>query len=442
MATYSQTTRAQLVADIQSNISDTTGIQWRDEEVGYALNEALRVWGAVTNYWRNTGAFTLTPSSDVYLDLSAIPSLASIRPRTVTVDYLCREIQYHLFEISNGISGAGMTTQFSVGSILSAIVQARNRFCLDAWLPLEHSLLPVASPPGGRFTIPEPTIYLHRAMWADSNGVYWPLRKTDGWGESSYNPLWTVQSGVPFAYSQAEIAPLEIQLYPAPLASGMLDSLIVNSAQIPVNSTASTLLIPDEYCYAVKYGAMSQLFSIDSETFNPLLYAYCQARYDEGVSIARLARSVLQVRVNDLPVPTAPLSALDSLHPTWRNTYGRPQFAGCLFDTLAFYKQPNTTYGISLELVQSAQVDAPFVQVGREDLQNIIDYTQHYLSFKLGGMEFQQTYPSLKSFMETAVGRNSILKAQSTYFKALFSQPKNEQGYAPDAKENATTSVN
>ena len=111
---YDQYTLGGITSDIQSLISDTVGVYWNVAEIQFGIFEFLREWSAMTGYWRQQVAFTLpTGNSNPWIDLSV--QFPAQRPRTVTVNSICQEIQYHLCELANGSSGAGMTGQYSIG---------------------------------------------------------------------------------------------------------------------------------------------------------------------------------------------------------------------------------------------------------------------------------------------------------------------------------------
>lgn len=434
---YTQTTLGSLVNTIASLISDPTFIQWKQQEITFAIYEALRVWSGYTAYWRERGAFNIDETT-VWVDISA--ELPTLRSRTVTIDSIDREIQYHFFEQSNGVSGAGMSGQFDNASIIRSIVRARNRFALDAALPITRSQIAISPPPSGRMLIDEDTVYLHRAAWVDASGKINTLWREDGWSEDKYNPLWTLEPDTPFAYSQAETRPVEIQLYPAPIASGELEVLTVDSVDIDTTDDTSTLQMPDDFCHAIKYAAMADILSMDGETFDPFRADYCEQRYQQSVIAARLFQSVLRVQLNDVPLPLDALQNIDASQPYWRNRRDKPTNVGATFDFMMFADMPDQLYGVTVDVARSAPIpttSGDYIQIGREDLQHIIDYVQHYLSFKLGGDEFRDTFSQYDSTLKAIAQRNKVLSAQCHYLNALFQQPRKESDIRPDMRDEA-----
>lgn len=431
---YSAITLAALSSEIVNTLSDPTGVYWEAGEVTFAIQEAMRDWNLKTSYWRERGIFTAVRPQSVspakyFYDLSV--ELPLLRPRTVTIDSILQEIQFHFLEAANGYSGAGLTDQFSISEMIQAVTRARNRFCLDIATPLTvTAALAAVVDASGRFPLPGATIFCHRLMWKDSNGAFYPLYRSDGYAMDALNPSWTSEPARPSSFSQAETRPIEIQLDPIPASAGTFEMLSVES--VAAFATSAPLQVPDDYAHGIKYAAMSDLLSVDGDQANPFLSAYCDFRYNEIVAAARSQKTVLRVQVNNKPVGLSPLYSLDTLRPGWHSTPGTPDTAACTADLVAFAPVANASYGVSLDLVRAAPVAADPVQLGLEEIENIIDYCQHYLSLKMSGTEFRQTFQLFDSFQKAAMRRSGIVANQARYLSSLFGQPDWDRAKNPD----------
>jgi hypothetical protein len=94
---YTQFTMAGLSQHIGILLDDPGEKYWVAEEKYLAIYEALRVWGAHTNYWRERGAFVLSPSApSPFYDLSTL--LPTLRSRTWTLGQMVRDVQYMCLE--------------------------------------------------------------------------------------------------------------------------------------------------------------------------------------------------------------------------------------------------------------------------------------------------------------------------------------------------------
>lgn len=434
---YAQYTTDQVASQIATLLDDTGEVYWSRQEKYYAIWEALRVWGALTGYWRARGTFAHT-SATTWYDLSVL--LPNLRSRSWTLGDMVREIQYMTLENPSGVAGTGMSGQISISSILSAIQRGRNRFVQDARFPLTAvSLAAVPSPPEGMIEFDESFIYVHRAAWRDLwSGTVTNLWREDAWGLDAANPYWTVEPRMPTTYSESESSPLKLQLSPAPARNGSLEVLAVKSLALDLTSDATTFDVPDEWVHAIKYAALEDLFSAESQNKDPLRAQYAANRYATAVMAARDIKTVLRVLVDELPLPLDTLVSIDASYPNWMFMPGAPFCAGALYDMIALAPAlPQRTYGVAVDVAQCAVAPTPgaYVQIGQEDLPHIIDYATHLLAFKCGGQEFQSSLPQYDSFMKAVVARGQINEAKIRYMMPLFGQPQKEQVARPDRME-------
>jgi hypothetical protein len=425
---YTSTTLSELSAEIVNTLSDPNGVYWDPSEVTLAIQEAMRDWGLKTAYWRERATFNVVRPASVspakyFYDLSA--EIPTLRPRTVTIDSILTEIQHHFLEAASGYSGSGLTNQFTIAEMIQAVTAARNQFCLDVVAPLTLTpALTALVDVSGRFSLPEDTIFCHRLMWKDGNGAFYPIYRSDGYAMDAANPNWTISTDRPTSFSQAETRPIEIQLNPIPVSSGTLEMLSVES--VASFATTDPLQVPDDYAHAIKYAAMSRLLSVDGDQANPFLVAYCNFRYEEVVQAARSQKTVLRVQLANKPIGLSPLYSLDTLRSGWHSTPGTPDTAACAGDLIAFSPVANGTYGVSLDVVRAAPVPVSAVdviQMGPEEIARLVQYCQHYLSLKMSGTEFRQTFSLFDNYQKAAARRSGILSNQVRYLSGLFGQP-------------------
>ena len=440
---YAQITLANFIAQLGTNLDDTAGLYWTDAEKTFAVQEGLRVFGAVTSYWRTRGGFSTSPAA-TYYDLSVV--LPTLRTRTWTLQQLTQEIQFTLLEAANGISGAGMSGQVQIQNILQAIQRARNRFVLDSRLPYSAIVAPPGvPPPNGLVQFDQSVIYLHRAAWQDfgsggTPGAWTNLWREDAWQVDHGSPRWTIEPGSPVQYSEAELAPLQVQLSPAPTNSGALEILGILSKTLDLTDPNETFGIPDEWIHAVKYAALADLFGPNSQIYDPLRAQYCETRYTQALDFAKSARSLLRVMVNGVPLGIDSLAALDAGQPFWRNQSAMPNLAGVLYDILAFSSQVPGSAGVTCDVVQSAPIpiaSSDFIPLGEEDLGPLTDYCTHILTIKCGGKELSSTMGDYDNFARACAQRLGITKAKVRMLEPLFGMAGREWQARPDRMEAA-----
>lgn len=430
---YSQQTRVSFTTELSQALNDPNNVYWSVDELNRALNEALLLWGALSSYWTTRQVFPTVASTPFYNLNTQFPTY---RARTYTYDQLTTEIQYHLLEAASGVIGTGMTDQFTIGQITSALTRRRNQFVIDSRIPLTFTTVPSPAPPINTIQLDNSIALITRCAWIDgATGIVTPLRRTDPFGAQSYSPRWNLAPGKPYGYSQAEAMPGAMVLVPPPLASGAVHMTYAQTLAL-TPAAATSFSIPDEFAWCMKYGALYEILSTNSQGYDPIRSRYAMERYSAGVELAAQHRSILQVRSNDVPLSLATLGELDSGKPYWQTGTGAPRIAACAYDLLAFYRVPSAVYSITCDLVQSAPLpaaDGSFLQIGREELPYIFDYCRHILQFKIGGTEFVQSMPLYDNFLKGASQRSRLIGVKARYLTPLFTQSVMEEAELPAA---------
>lgn len=435
---YSSYTADQVALQIGTLLDDKSELYWTRAEKFSAINEALRVWGALTQYWRTRGTWNVSPgdASLPYYDLSQV--LSTLRSRVWTLGQMVQEIQWHLLEAAPGdISGTGMSGQCSVAQIIDAVQRARNRFVVDTHLPYQVARPPGTILPNGIMQFEATAVYLHRVSWQDNfSGTWVALWREDSWAFDHSALQWTVQPApLPTSYSESELSPLELQIYPIPQAPGTVE-VVSAEATLALNTASSTFGIPDEWAHAIKYGALQILYSADNQINDPLRSQYCSMRYDQASTAAQDAKSILRLLCNGVPLPIDSLASIDASQRYWRNQMGPPSMAGVLGDLVVLVPGlPDTLYGLAADVAQPAPLatQTPFIQIGNEDIATIVNYAVHYLLLKCGGKEFQASFERYDTFMKAVEQRGAINKAKVRYLRAAFDQSQVDQALRPDA---------
>lgn len=434
---YTQTTLASATSELSSRLKDPDDIHWSLTEKQDSIRESLRIFQSLTGFYRERAVFN-TVASQPYYDLrTLIPSQYSF---SITDLQLLSEIQAHLLEpVSNPWTGS---LQFSISDIASALNATIDDFLLTSGIYATRSLPLGAPTPVGRIALSNTVIDIRRASWKDSstNKTY-ALRRTDEYASQSYRPQWPQTPSLPFSYSVAQTPPVQIQLIPAPSNAGSLDICTVDSTSSPISlnpSSPQILNIPDDFCWGVKWGALTYLLSEDGPARDPERAKYSDQLYQLSRSVAKTLIVALEVRVNDELIPISSLDDIDNFYPDWQNRTGRPSqalFVSPNLMTLCGDKYNTTTgipdsiYGISIDLARSFPVpinSSSFIQVGRELIDNIIDMAQHICSFKMSGTEFLSTLRLRDDFLKVCSMVNSRILANTTY-KTLLDQPSTRQ---------------
>lgn len=417
---YANVTFAQAKDQLAQLLQDAANVFWTDTELGVYIVEALRTWGAFSFYWKETGVFNSTDGQAFY-DLPT--KLPALRGYTVTDTELVRAIQFSLLEPATGTSWTG-TDMFSLSDVTNALERRRNQFLVETGCRVDNFQSNVAPVQVGRTVLADDVIDIRRVAWFDGT-LYMRVEREDEWSITSYTPDWPQTAATPTLFSVSVTPPLTIQLAPPPLASGDLDILAVRS-QANLNPAATVSMnIPDDFCWAVKFGALADLLGSDGQARDPQRAAYCEQRWREGIAMARISTSVMTARVNDVPCSLVSQYELDEFSTNWQNLSAQPSMVAMSgLNMLALGGVPDATpYSITLDLVRNSVVpddDADFLQIGREDFEAVLSYAQHLAAFKMGGAEFEMTIPGYQRFMRQAALKNERLLANARNFEALY----------------------
>lgn len=160
-----------------------------------------------------------------------------------------------------------------------------------------------------------------------------------------------------------------------------------------------------------------------------------QVFYDVPKQIVSLQR----VKYNSTPLYTSSLPELDYGVPNWQQAgVGTPSlWAPIGLDKVAVYP-PAAAGGFlnfeGLALAPAMNVGGDWLDLGDEEVNRILDYAHHVLSFKECGLEFEATKSLMGSFVDAAALRNQRILAAGVFKrymgmdKALEQRPvKSEQ---------------
>jgi hypothetical protein len=421
-------TLASFTSELASAMSDPNHVYWAQDELNRIVCEGLLHWGSLTSRWIARGLFSTVIRTPFY-DLNV--QLPTLRRRNYTFDQIYREIQYHIFEPATGVGGGGTgaTDQFTLAQNLSALARRRNIFQIDSRLPLTFATFDLTTPsPEGLVELSRDIALIQRMAWMDATSrITTPLRRTDAFTSQAANPVWNIAPGKPFAYSQTQATPWQLQLIPPPLASGQF-SMIYAKTQV-VGGT-DPLAIPDEFACAVKYGAMYEMFSTNSPGYDPIRSKYCAARYVSALEVTKLQQSIIRVQVNGKLVPLGTLAAMDSSRPFWQTGTGTPQAACTAYDLLGLYKVPDGVYSITCDVSETAPLPVnptDPIDLGREEIPYLFDYCRHILCLKLGGTEFVQTAPLYDNFLRGAAQRSKLMAYEAPNYTQLLNPAKTQE---------------
>ncbi len=412
---YSYLTWANLKATLAARLHDTSSVFWSDTELGLYLAEALRMFGALSYFWRARMTVT-TDGTAAFYDLPSQSS--SPLAYTVTDRDLINQIQYHLLEpaTSSWAGGWTGTAMFTMADVSNAIQRAVDQFLVETGVVITRSTQAVANPALGRVALAEAIIDVRRAVWKTGAGVYSYIHRVDEHEATQWDSDWTTAAAsVPIAYSLFAPPPLYLQMVPYSNLTGTLELHTINQASTYAPTSSATVLgIPDSLAWAVKWAALADLLGKDGPARDPMRAKYCAMRYAQGIEIAKASASVLLAHTT-VPITPAPLFDIDMFRPGWQATTATipTEIALVGLNMIATYPVSTGATGILLDVVRPALLYdvSNYIQVGKEHMDAILDWAEHIATFKMGGQEFDATMPRADNFIRQALLGNARLKA-------------------------------
>jgi hypothetical protein len=433
---YQYVTLGTMRQELANRLYDSNQVFWSTPELNVYIVEALRTWNAMTNYWRNDFLFAAQQGVTWYDLTDPINLPNSLRQYSVTDVSIYETMQYHLLEPATGIfpSWPG-SAQFTSDDFLNAVARRRDELLSTTGCTVTLRTVPAVA---GRIILPDTVVDVRRMAYLPAIGspsTVWP---EDTWGEQSFNPAYVQQpAGTPFTYLLSTQPPISFDTDRPPGAAGSYELLTIEAGTIPVPSIVNYFTVPDDWTHLIKWGALSDLLSRESNAKDVLRSQYCEGRYRLGMKLLEDAAALLAARIDNVPVQIDSVRSADYWAPAWEAASQAPPtavyYAGLNFVALAPVPDAGT-YAITATVVTNApipQADPDLVQLARDDYDCVLDYAQHLAAFKQGGGEFVATFPLFQRFMAQASIYNRKLGELGEFTSMLLDLGAREKDMNP-----------
>jgi hypothetical protein len=407
---FSWLTFEQAIAELALRLGDESNVFWTSTELGLYITEALRVWNALTAYWATPYPLTLNPP--LTGNWLAANGTGSPRQPTLTDVDVYTLIEYHLIEPATGGTWTG-TDQFSITDLSQACSRRRNEILQAAACNLAESSLSM-TPNTNLVNLTDLVLDVRRCRWVPTSGQPVTLQR----GDSRTFQYFTPQ------YAQTVANPLRWDVIGSPPQTVTLDTKVNVPSALQVLGmaggadfdppTASPLLMPDDWMWGLKFGAMADILSKEQEGKDVQRAAYCRQRYMEFLKLMQHMPWLLQAFINGVAVDTQPLAGADRTNYEWQSRAGAfPEIVVGGIDLYAVSPTPTDTLSLSLMVVGNAPVPTDpdsEIQVPRDVMDAILDEGQHLALFKMGGAEFKESMTLHQEFIKLAMRQNARLR--------------------------------
>lgn len=424
---------------LADRLYDSGMVFWSSAELTTYLQEALRTWNALTAFWR--GDFTFpSQAATTWYDLTDQANLPNtLRPLTITDRDLYTVMQYHLLEPIAWNPWTGASVQFSESDLQNAVQRRRDEILSTCGCTQTRRIVGAVA---GRITLNDKVIDVRRMAYLpnspSSPSVVWP---DDTWAEQSFQPRYTTTpAGTPSQYLMSTQPPISFDVDRPPAYAGSYELLTVDAGAALDVATPTLMPIADDWTHVIKWGALADLFGRESNAKDVLRQQYCEQRYQMGLKLLSNAPALLAMRIGNTPLQIDSVRSADLYNTSWQalaaGTPGIALHSG--LNLVALSPVPDAgPYTLTATVVENAPVptvDADYIQLGRDDLDVVIDYAQHLASLKMGGEEFSVTIPLFKRFMNQAQIYNAKLKELGEYTTAIYNLSQRENDMNPVAQ--------
>lgn len=424
-------TAKQLLAQ---RLYDPTNIFWKDAELGIYLVEALRTWNCLTAQWSADYTFTVSPSTPEWISLN---TSGSPRQYTVQDSDLYTIIQYHLLEPVVGASPWTGTPQFSLTDLVQAYQNRQNEILQMTACNCEQ-LNPINLPPSNRrISLADDVLDVRRTRYVPASESVAPnvLWREDGAAWQYFSTAYRQTSQTPRNYSVSGQPPLSLDVDFPPNSVGILDILGIISG-MPANVPSSvTLSIPNDWSWVLKWGMLADLLGKESESRDEMRMKYANARYNEGVKLMMTIPWLLGALQNNVPVAIEGVKEKDTYEAGWEsNPSARQAIVVAGTDFFAISPQPSGNVGIGLNVVGNAPIpvaDSDPVQVSRDVLDVILDYSFHLAVFKEGWDDVNNSMQLFDNFRQVASASSDHFNAEGPFRDVMQREGRREETTEP-----------
>ena len=483
---YSWITYLQARQQLAARLADSSMQFWEDAELGFYIQQALRIFNSLTFTWRKDFQFNSTSLWNYLGSLSGSPRL-----RTITDIYCYQELEYMLLEPPMGGIWTG-TTQFSLADVSDALEGTRddiiqitncNQVLTTAialtpntirtelpdnvidvervrYQPLQTTKTGTATSGSSTITVSSTSGIAQGQLVTGTNIAYPTVVSSVGTGsivisqptigavsgtlqfftcttlfrddtvaQEFYEvPLYQQNAGTPNTFSLSSEPPLSWQVDIPPNQAGTYEALVLQSGTAFSPPTATLLGIPDDFAWVAEWGALAELLGRESEATDRERADYCQKMYDNGMELMQKTPWIELGKVNGQAVSIDSIYAMDRYSAEWDsdpNGFGPVIVAGGI-DTIAC----PVGSGIGVTVLGNAPVpslDTDYVQVSRSNWDTVLDLAQARASFKMAGAEWKAALELEQRAIQSCLAENSRIRSQGMFSDVLIQRGQQQE---------------
>lgn len=414
-------------------LADTGNVYWADAENGLYIQKALRMFNAFTYTWKID--FTYSPAT-LWNSLATLAGSPRLRTLTDTDAYV--NMEYMLLEPATGGTWTG-TTQFNIDDLSQALQHRRDEMLQVSNCNQSLMTAIALTPNTRRTTLPDTVIDVARVRYIPVTGSATTLYRDDTVALEFYQaPVYQQTPATPQTFSLSSEPPLSWDVNVPPAQPGTYEAVVLESGAAFVPPAATLLNVPDDFAWALEWGALADLLGRESEATDRERAAYCLRRYQDGLNLLLKTPWVILGNVTGIATSVDSIAAIDRYMPEWDSNptgFGPVVVVGGI-DFLA--APTGTSTGVTvLGNAPVPVLDADFVQVSRSNWGTVLDLAQSLACFKMGGAEFKEGLELESRAIQACAAENSRLKSTGSFSDILV-----QRGQAQDRNQERYSSAN
>ena len=292
-----------------------------------------------------------------------------------------------------------------------------------------------------RTVLPDNIIDVSRVRYLPYIGMPVTLYRDDMIASEFYeSPIYQTSPSIPQSFSMSSEPPLSFDVDIAPNQSGTYEAIVLQSGTQFNPLTPTLVNIPDDFSWALIYGALSDLLGNEQEATDRERADYCLKRYMDGLQLLQKIPWIMLGKVNGVAVNCDSLFATDRYTPNWDtipSNFG-PVIVIAGVDFLA----APVNSGIGVTVLGNAPVPVlgtDYVQVDRADWDTVLDLAQAMACFKMGGADWKKCLEIEARAIQACSAENTRLRSFGAFSDILV---KRGQQQDRDQNRYMTNKVN
>lgn len=437
---FQHTNRALFKDQFFKRIGDSSKSFWTDDEANILLKEALHTFGAIGHFWRNQIEIKTEVSKifyDITTDLFAEQELTAFN---LDYQFILDCVNFHLIE---NIGLASPTSEVtSLDEILKFARNRVNQFQFQTGLILSKKNFTMSSPNDNSLVVDDEILDIVRAAYVNLDELFnpdevFPLGLDDESSIGYFNRnAFNSTVDIPEFYTTILGNLNTVKIYPSPSNLGQLEIISVNGIPAAtVLALATKVGIPDNLVPYIKWGILADIYSKDGIAFNPAMSAYCEDRWNEGLIVGKNYTSVLEAKLDGLPLLIDSIASADNNQYGWQNNIDAPGLLLSVgYNMFATNSVPDNVYSILMVAVTNAYIpvdDDDFVDVKLEYIEPLLDYCVHLANVKNGAEALQMTTDERNNFIRTGIKNNLRLIKAGYSVENMFKKTKRQEEDRP-----------